>query len=40
MPTLVLLAALSAVAGGVLRWLDLLRDGLAAVWSARPRRSR
>ncbi|GAA3650369.1 hypothetical protein GCM10022237_07670 [Nocardioides ginsengisoli] len=40
MPTLVLLAALSAVAGGVLRWLDVLRAGLAAVWTARPRRSR
>ncbi|WP_418062806.1 hypothetical protein [Pimelobacter simplex] len=40
LPTLVLLAALSALAGAVLRWLDLLRTALAAVWSVRPRRSR
>lgn len=39
LPTLLLMAALCALAGGVLRWLELLQTGLAAAWAQRPRRS-
>lgn len=40
LPTLLLLAFACALAGGVLRWLELLQAGAATAWAHRPRRSR